>query len=77
MRVQLGERVRFLPPCFNRDDTENMVTGRIVYVNRRHRYYIAEYPAGRQTLREAFKYAEEGGSHGGPREKILLAETKA
>lgn len=60
MRVQLGERVRFLPPCFNRDDTENMVTGRIVYINQRHRYYLAEYPAGRQVLREAFKYAEEG-----------------
>ena len=60
MRVQLGDRVRFLPLCFNRDDTENMVTCRIVYINRRHRYYIAEYPAGRQTLREAFKYAEEG-----------------
>nr|DAJ66795.1 MAG TPA: hypothetical protein [Caudoviricetes sp.] len=37
-----------------------MVTGRIVYINRRHRYYIAEYAAGRQTRREAFKYAEEG-----------------
>lgn len=60
MRVQLGERVRFLPQCFNRDDTENMVTGRIVYINRQHRYYLAEYPAGRQALREAFKYAEEG-----------------
>lgn len=61
MRVQLGEWVRFLPPCFHdRDDAANMVTGRIVYINRRHRYYIAEYAAGRQTLREAFKYAEEG-----------------
>lgn len=60
MRVQLGERVRFLPPRFNRDDTENMVTGRIVYINQRHRYYLAEYPAGRHVLREAFKYAEEG-----------------
>lgn len=56
----MGERVRFLPPCFNRDDTGNMVTGRIVYINQRHRYYLAEYPAGRQVLREAFKYAEEG-----------------
>lgn len=61
MRVQLGERVRFLPTCFHdRDDAAHMVTGRIVYINRRHRYYIAEYPAGRQALREAFKYAEEG-----------------
>lgn len=60
MRVQLGDRVRFLPLCFNRDDTENMVTGRIVYINQRHWYYLAEYPAGRQVLREAFKYAEEG-----------------
>ena len=60
MRVQLGERVRFLPTCFCRDATENMVTGRIVYINRQHRYYLAEYLAGRQVLREAFKYAEEG-----------------
>jgi hypothetical protein len=37
-----------------------MVTGRIVYINRQHRHYLAEYPAGRQALREAFKYAEEG-----------------
>ena len=34
--------------------------GRIVYINRQHRYYLAEYPVGRQVLREAFKYAEEG-----------------
>lgn len=52
--------MRFLPTCFNRDDTENMVTGRIVYINRQHRYYLAEYPACRQVLREAFNYAEEG-----------------
>lgn len=44
MRVQLGERVRFLPTCFNRDDTENMVAGRIVYINRQHRYYLAGVP---------------------------------
>lgn len=61
MRVQLGERVRFLPPCFHdRDDAARHSVRRIVYINRLHRYYIAEYPAGRQTLREAFKYAEEG-----------------
>lgn len=51
---------KYLWRADHKDDTENMVTGRIVYINRQHRYYLAEYPAGRQALREAFKYAEEG-----------------
>jgi hypothetical protein len=62
---RLGDKVRFAPEAFtgDRDPAQpkraivpKVVTGTIVYVNRAHRYYTAEFSARGVTMRESFKF---------------------
>lgn len=62
----VGDSVRFSPSAFIKPDDEGddlysgqlpyQLDGRIVYVNREHRYYIAEALLFGHKLRETFKY---------------------
>ena len=39
----------------NRHILPRVVTGRVVYINAEHRYYVAEYEVNGYRLRESFK----------------------
>lgn len=62
--VAIGETVSFTPAAFSFGNNltiggERMskpVKGRVVYINRRHRYFTAEYKAGEKMLKESFKF---------------------
>lgn len=65
MDVTMGQAVRFTPAAFvaeavgeakvNRHILPRVVTGRVVYINAEHRYYVAEYEVNGYRLRESFK----------------------
>lgn len=62
--VAVGEEISFVPAAFSFGNNmtiagERMskpVKGRVVYINRRHRYFTAEYKAGEKKLKESFKF---------------------
>lgn len=62
--VAIGEIISFTPAAFSFGNNmtikgEKMakpVKGRVVYINRRHRYFTVEYEAGDQMLKESFKF---------------------
>lgn len=62
--VAIGETVSFTPAAFffgnnmtiKGEAMSKPVKGRVVYINRRHRYFTAEYAAGDQMLKESFKF---------------------
>ena len=62
--VAIGETVSFTPAAFSFGNNMSIrgermakpVKGRVVYINRRHRYFTAEYKAGDQMLKESFKF---------------------
>lgn len=62
--VAIGETISFTPAAFSFGNNmtikgERMakpVKGRVVYINRRHRYFTAEYKAGEKMLTESFKF---------------------
>lgn len=62
--VAVGETVSFVPAAFSFGNNMTIkgeamskpVKGRVVYINRRHRYFTAEYKAGEKTLKESFKF---------------------
>lgn len=64
-KPKLGDRIRFLPAAFagergepgQKDNTyPREVTGRVVYINQRHRFFDVEFELNGYRLREAFKY---------------------
>ena len=62
--VAVGETVSFVPAAFSFGNNMTIkgeamskpVKGRVVYINRRHRYFTAEYKAGDKMLKESFKF---------------------
>lgn len=63
----LGRKVRFIPAFVPRDCPANAntqkpeyVTGRVVYVNQKHRYFTAEYGWEGSKQRESFKFSQIG-----------------
>lgn len=62
--VAIGETVSFTPAAFSfgnnmtisGDRMAKPVKGRVVYINRLHRYFTAEYKAGDQMLKESLKF---------------------
>lgn len=62
--VAIGETVSFTPAAFSFGNNMSIrgermakpVKGRVVYINRPHRYFTAEYKAGDQMLKESFKF---------------------
>lgn len=61
---KLGERVQFTPSAFLGEKgagsgcgaIPRTVTGRVVYINARHRFYDIEFKCGNVMLRESFKF---------------------
>lgn len=63
---KIGDKVCFTPTAFlgedgGRRETQKMsiprtVTGRICYINERHRYYTAEYEVHGYKLKESIKF---------------------
>lgn len=62
--VAIGETISFTPAAFSFGNNMSIrgermakpVRGRVVYINRRHRYFTAEYKAGEKMLTESFKF---------------------
>lgn len=61
----IGKKVRFIPAFvpkevgFNQQKPDH-VTGRVVYVNREHGYFTAEYGWEGSKQRESFKFSQIG-----------------
>ena len=56
---KIGDTINFWPDAFVRlAGQKNIMRGRIVYVNRPHRYYTVEAQVFGVTLRESFKFEE-------------------
>lgn len=63
---ELGEKIRFRPAAFvaeaTREDQRSVfdmprvVTGKIVYINKPHRWYDVAYECNGVRLREGFKF---------------------
>lgn len=62
---EIGEKIRFRPRAFAEglgiadrdiDDRRGMVTGRVTYINRAHRFYCVAFEAGETTMHECFKF---------------------
>lgn len=57
--MTIGSSLTFCPGYHSQDwrDRQRTVTGRVVYINRQHRYFLVVAPLGRgQELRECFKF---------------------
>lgn len=58
-RVQLGEIVTWKPMAFwdgMFPGAIHELTGRVIYINEEHRYYVAEADCHGTPLREAFRF---------------------
>lgn len=63
---EIGDKIQFKPEAFMGEERDHetlrwiqlprVVTGTIVYINRPHRFYDAEYEIHGVKLREAFKF---------------------
>ena len=56
---QMGDRIRFWPDAFVRlEGQPNILWGKIIYINRLHRYYTVEAEVSGVTIRESFRFEE-------------------
>lgn len=56
---EIGDPIVFVPYAFVEHQdarVSDRINARIIYVNRAHRYYLAEGPCNEGRLREAFKF---------------------
>lgn len=64
--MEYGAKVRFVPAYFESkvlspaDRRALSVTGRVIYINERNKYFVAEYPCGNEKQREAFNFVDIG-----------------
>lgn len=61
--MKIGDKVSIRVSFYDPDGKRSKETGgmktvpaRVTYINPAHRYFLAEYQAGRGTLRECFKF---------------------
>lgn len=57
--IKLGAKVTFIPDAFTRIENADIpveITGRIVYINREHRYFRVEAEVNGYLLHECFKF---------------------
>lgn len=57
--IKLGAWVTFIPDAFTRIENADIpveITGRIVYINREHRYFRVEAEVNGYLLHECFKF---------------------
>lgn len=64
--IDIGQKMRFIPH-FNinvHDDEEakreNTVTGKVIYVNRKHKQFTVKYNCGGTMQKETFKFTDIG-----------------
>ena len=64
--IGMGMKVRFAP-CWVRQEKFNAgerkdanVTGKVIYINWEHRYFVAEYDCQGVKERECFKFSDIG-----------------
>lgn len=62
--MQIGDKITFTPSAFASESAGAMpgqkpvprqVKGRVCYINRKHRYFMAEAMVNGQIIRESFK----------------------
>lgn len=66
--IEVGQKVQFDPvrghkgfvPKKEKNAKPKMVIGTVVYVNKPHKWFTAEYTAGGTKLRTAFKFWDIG-----------------
>lgn len=52
-----GDMIQAWPAAFERwANVPHTLPGKIIYVNRRHRYYQVEFQVSGQTIRESYKF---------------------
>lgn len=57
----IGMKVRFIPCCaINDKGPKESVTGKIVYINHEHKFFVAEYDCCGNKQRESFKFSDVG-----------------
>ena len=64
--IQLGMACSFVPTAFidihtpgrptKQNETPRRVTGRVTYINRAHRFFVASFLVSGCTLNESFKF---------------------
>lgn len=56
--MAIGSSYTFCPGFHTQDwcDRRKVVTGRVVLINRAHRWFLVEAPLGSGVLRECFKF---------------------
>lgn len=61
--MKIGDKVSVQVSFYDPDGKKQRETGgmktvsaRVTYINQAHRYFLAEYQAGRGALRECFKF---------------------
>ena len=57
--VEIGEPVSWVPSCFTLGEFPGAckrISGRVTYINREHRWYLAEGECFGKTIREGFKF---------------------
>ncbi len=63
--IEMGQAVRFKPfedtkGFGSRDNTQEPVTGKVVYINEPHKWFTAEYNCNGVKLRKSFKFWDIG-----------------
>lgn len=56
---KVGDKINFTPACWQDGVALGMarsISGRISYVNEKHRYYTAEGQCGKYIVRESYKF---------------------
>lgn len=57
--IHVGDPIRFIPDLnFGPLKSYRAVTGRIIYINRAHRYFVIEYETRGGKMRQCHKFAE-------------------
>ena len=59
MKIHVGDSISIKPFIYFHKDGQSLnkhVRGKVVYVNKRHRYFTVEYQLAGGRLRESFKF---------------------
>ena len=57
--IKVGDPIRFILDLnYGQQKSYKAVTGRIIYINHRHRYFVIEYDTRGGKMRQCHKFAE-------------------
>lgn len=66
MELDIGQKVRFIPhhAASDRDSAEEAkakeITGKVIYVDRKHKKFTVSYSCGSGAMLETFKFSQAG-----------------